>query len=55
MKLRLDRVLKLNLGSISVEEATKSLGPVPEFPPYENWIAPYAPYAHGWWNVFERK
>ncbi|GAB4818846.1 hypothetical protein N2152v2_005892 [Parachlorella kessleri] len=55
MKLRLDRVLKLDLGKMSLDEVTKSNGPVTELKPQEKWIAPYQPYAHGWWNVFERK
>ena len=55
MKLRLDRVLKMDLGKMSLDEVTKSNGPIPELKPQEKWIAPYQPYAHGWWNVFERK
>lgn len=54
MKLRLDRVLQLDLGEMTAEEVTQSMGDIPEFknpmPPM-----PYAPYAHGWWKVFERK
>lgn len=54
MKLRLDRVLKIDLGKMSIDEATKSTAPVPEFKPPEKWTAPYAPYAPGWWEVFMR-
>lgn len=57
MKLRLDRVLKLEIGSMAIDDATKSTAPVPEFKPIdsEKWTAPYAPYAAGWWEVFMRK
>lgn len=55
MKLRLDRVLKVDLGKMTMAEVTKSNGKIPEFPKPDNWIAPYAPYAHGWWEVFEHK
>jgi hypothetical protein len=55
MKLRLDRVLKLDLGNMSIDEATKSTAPLPEFKPPEQWTAPYSPYAYGWWEVFMRK
>lgn len=53
MKLRLDRVLKLDLGNMSIDEATKSTAKVPEFKDQE-WIAPYSPYSKGWWEVFMR-
>jgi hypothetical protein len=53
MKLRLDRVLKLDLGNMSIDEATKSTAPVPEFKD-QAWIAPYSPYSKGWWEVFMR-
>ena len=54
MKLRLDRVLRLDLGSLTPEEALKSTAPPPEFPPLDTkkWTAPYPPYAPGWWKVF---
>lgn len=58
MKLRLDRVLKLELGEMTPEEALKSLKPVPEFKPLNqavNWTAPYPPYKPGWWQMFEPK
>ena len=55
MKLRLDRVLKLDLGALSLEEAATSTQPVPEFKAPEKWTAPYTPYASGWWEVFMLK
>lgn len=53
MKLRLDRVLKLDLGNMSIDEATKSTSNVPEFKD-QDWIAPYSPYSKGWWEIFMR-
>lgn len=47
MKLRLDRVLKLELTGLTRQEVFKSLGPVPEFTPPEKWTAPYSPYRKG--------
>mmetsp|Transcript_15605 Transcript_15605/g.47086 ORF Transcript_15605/g.47086 Transcript_15605/m.47086 type:complete len:224 (+) Transcript_15605:211-882(+) len=52
MKLRLDRVLKLELTGLTRQEVFKSLGPVPEFTPPEKWTAPYSPYRKGWWEAF---
>lgn len=54
MKLRLDRVLKIDLGPMSIDDATKNTAPVPKFSPPKNWTAPYAPYAYGWWELFMR-
>lgn len=54
MKLRLDRVLKMDLGKMDIDTATKSTAPVPELKPKEAWIAPYSQYAPGWWEVFMR-
>lgn len=54
MKLRLDRVLKLDVGPMTIDEATKSTAEVPEFKS-ETWRAPYTPYSKGWWEVFMRK
>ena len=54
MKLRLDRVLKLDLGNMSIDAATKSTAPVPQFKPPTKWMAPYSPYAYGWWEIFMR-
>lgn len=57
MKLRLDRVLKLDLGNMSIDKATKSTAEVPDFNIKESkeWVAPYTPYSKGWWEVFMRK
>jgi hypothetical protein len=57
MKLRLDRVLKLDLGSMDIGVATTSTAPVPEFKDLDQqgWRAPYSPYAKGWWKVFMRE
>lgn len=55
MKLRLDRVLMLDLAAVPEADLFKSNGPVPEFPAREGWTAPYSPYAPGWWEVFMRK
>ena len=55
MKLRLDRVLKVELGEMSVEEVARSTQAVPDFKPPEKWTAPYTPYAAGWWEVFMLK
>lgn len=55
MKLRLDRVLKVELGEMTVEEATKCGAPVPDFPELTttaDWRAPYSAYSKGWWEVF---
>ena len=52
MKLRLDRVLKLQLTGVDRAAVFKSNGPVPDFKPPEKWTAPYSPYAKGWWEVF---
>ena len=52
MKLRLDRVLRIDLGAIAQEEALAAGGKVPEFKKPAKWTAPYTPYTQGWWNVF---
>ena len=52
MKLRLDRVLRLQLDDVTAAEVFESAGPVPEFKPLEKWTAPYSPYAYGWWEAF---
>lgn len=52
MKLRLDRVLRINLGAVSQEEALAVGGEIPEFKQPEKWTAPYPPYSKGWWKVF---
>jgi hypothetical protein len=55
MKLRLDRVLKLDLGRMGIDEATKSDAPLPTFTPPAVWRAPYSPYEYGWWSIFMRE
>lgn len=52
MKLRLDRVMRCDLGAISAEEALAVGGKVPEFPAPAKWTAPYSRYTPGWWEVF---
>ena len=58
MKLRLDRVLNVELGEMTPAEALASAGPPPDFAPLDRspeagpWTAPYSPYKPGWWNVF---
>lgn len=52
MKLRLDRVLRIDLGAVPEAEALAVGGEVPEFKKPAKWTAPYSPYAPGWWNVF---
>lgn len=47
MKLRLDRVLKLELTGMDRQQVFRSGGPVPEFTPPEKWTAPYSPYRKG--------
>lgn len=54
MKLRLDRVLKLDIGAMTIDEATKNGGEIPDFGDMK-WRAPYSPYSKGWWEVFMRK
>ncbi len=52
MKLRLDRVLKIELAGMPEEEVLQSGGKVPEFAPPQRWTAPYSAYAPGWWERF---
>ena len=53
MKLRLDRVLKLELVGLSRTEVFKSNGPVPKFTqPTPKCSSPYPSYAYGWWEAF---
>ena len=60
MKLRLDRVLRVDPGLLTPEEALRCGAPVPEFKPLDRsldeegkkWTAPHSPYKPGWWNVF---
>ena len=57
MKLRLDRVLKLDLGEMTMDEAIKSTGSLPEYGALDKgkWTAPYPPYRAGWWEMFMPK
>ena len=55
MKLRLDRVLRIDMGPMSKEEVLESTGKLPEFPAPANWTAPYTRYTPGWWDVFIAK
>ena len=57
MKLRLDRVLKVNLAGMPEAEVLRSGGPIPAFakPLTDKWTAPYSRYAAGWWEVFYPK
>lgn len=57
MKLRLDRVIKIDLGPMDIDTATKSTQDIPTFKPLDSgdWRAPYSPYSPGWWNKFVRK
>lgn len=53
MKLRLDRVLKLELAGLKRAEVFKSNGPVPKFTqPTPKYSSPYPSYAYGWWEAF---
>lgn len=52
MKLRLDRVLRIDLGAMPEAEALAVGSAVPEFQKPAKWTAPYSPYSPGWWNVF---
>jgi len=52
MKLRLDRVLRFDLGPIADSEALAVGGKVPEFKKPEKWTAPYPGYTPGWWEKF---
>ena len=52
MKLRLDRVMKLELAGLSADEALAAGAPLPEFPRPAKWTAPYPAYTPGWWKAF---
>eukprot|EP00882_Tetradesmus_deserticola_P004462 GHRQ01004707.1.p1 GENE.GHRQ01004707.1~~GHRQ01004707.1.p1 ORF type:complete len:211 (+),score=90.42 GHRQ01004707.1:121-753(+) len=52
MKLRLDRVLKVDLAGMSAAEALSAGEPLPEFKKPEKWTAPYAMYSPRWWEKF---
>ena len=54
MKLRLDKVMMVELGACGADAALGSGGdiediPAPEFPGLGS---PYTPYQPGWWRVF---
>jgi hypothetical protein len=55
MKLRLDRVLRIDLGQKPDSEVLAVGGKVPEFKTSPKWTAPYSPYTPGWWEVFMPK
>ena len=52
MKLRLDRVMKIELAGLSKDEALAAGAPLPEFKVPAVWTAPYPPYSPGWWKAF---
>ena len=53
MKLRLDRVLKLQLTGLERSQVFKSAAPVPKFTPkVPKYSSPYPSYAAGWWEAF---
>merc|ERR1712060_17223 len=52
MKLRLDRVIKINLGNISKKEALNSNGKLPDFKSSPEESAPYDRYSYGWWEPY---
>jgi hypothetical protein len=55
MKLRLDRVLRIELGPMTADEAAASTAELPKMTPPAKWTAPYVPYSYGWWDVFMKK
>jgi predicted transcriptional regulator len=52
MKLRLDRVLKIDLAGLSQQEVLSAGEELPEFKKPAKWTAPYGMYTPGWWKVF---
>jgi len=52
MKLRLDRVLKVDLSSLSEAEVMSAGDELPDFKKPEKWTAPYSMYTPGWWKLF---
>jgi hypothetical protein len=52
MKLRLDRVLRYDLGALPDSEVLAVGGEVPKFSVSPNWTAPYPAYSPGWWEKF---
>lgn len=52
MKLRLDRVLKVDLSALSEAEVMSAGDELPDFKKPEKWTAPYSMYTPGWWKLF---
>lgn len=52
MKLRLDRVLKVDLSALSKDEVMAAGEELPDFKKPEKWTAPYSMYTPGWWKLF---
>jgi hypothetical protein len=52
MKVRLDRVLRIELKGLSDAEVLAMGEALPEFKKPAVWTAPYSPYAAKWWEVF---
>lgn len=52
MKLRLDRVMRIDLEGLSQEEVLSAGEALPDFPKPSTWTAPYTAYTPGWWKVF---
>jgi hypothetical protein len=52
MKVRLDRVLKIELKGMSEAEVLAMGEALPEFKKPEKWTAPYGAYAPRWWETF---
>jgi hypothetical protein len=52
MKLRLDRVLKVDLSALSLDVVMAAGEELPEFKKPEKWTAPYSMYTPGWWKLF---
>lgn len=52
MKVRLDRVMKLELTGMSEDEVMQAGEPLPEFKWVQPPTSPYARYTPGWWKVF---
>jgi len=52
MKLRLDRVLKVDLSALSKDEVMSAGDELPDFKKPEKWTAPYSMYTPGWWKLF---
>jgi hypothetical protein len=52
MKLRLDRVLKVELSGVPDAEVLAPGAPLPEFAKPAKWTAPYSAYSAKWWEAF---